>query len=360
MENKLKTIMLVDNSKLSLSTGRRVLKNEYNVYTLSSGKELLEALQETIPDLILLDVEMPYMNGYEVMEKLKENKITASIPVIFLSPLKNSGSEIKGLSLGAIDYISKPFSSALLRKRIETHLLVIEQQKELLHFNKNLREMVHEKTKDIYKLQNTLLKTITEMVEFRDGITGGHIERTQSYIRILLHNMMSRGIYEKITKDWSLDFLIQCSQLHDVGKISIPDNILMKPGKLTDEEFGIMKTHTTIGVDILEKIELTSKDDDFLKHAKLFAGTHHEKWNGSGYPYRLKSEEIPLQGRIMAIADVYDALISKRPYKEPFEHEKAVNIIKEGSGNHFDPVLTNLFIEFSDEFYEMSQKYQDD
>lgn len=357
MENTRRTVALVDNSKINLSKGKKALHNEYDVYALKSGDELFQMMREKTPDLILLDVEMPRMNGYEVIQKLKEDAITASIPVIFLATTRGAKNEMKGLSLGAIDYIVKPFSPALLRRRIETHLLVLEQQKKLIHFNNNLQKMVNEKTKTISRLQDALLKTITEMVEFRDDITGGHIERTQSYIQILLHSMMSRGIYEETTRDWSVDFLLQSSQLHDVGKISIPDSILMKPGKLTEEEFSTMKTHTILGVSILEKIELTASEPDYFHHAKLFAGTHHEKWNGTGYPNGLSGQEIPLQGRLMAIADVYDALISKRPYKEPFGHKAAAGIIKEGSGNHFDPVLVELFMEFSDEFYETSLQY---
>ena len=164
-------------------------------------------------------------------------------------------------------------------------------------------------------------------------------------------------IYDEITKDWSIDFLLQSSQLHDVGKIKIPDSVLMKAGKLTDEEFSIMKSHTTSGVAILEKIEIMADEFNYFNHAKIFAGTHHEKWDGTGYPLGLNGTEIPLQGRLMAIADVYDALVSKRPYKKPFEHDVAVSIIKDGSGTHFDPVLVELFMELSDKFYNISKQY---
>lgn len=356
MENVRKIIMLVDDSNFNLTIGKDVLKDKYDVYTLHSGGELLHVIQKKIPDLILLDIEMPGMNGYDVIKKLKKNRLTMDIPVIFLTTLADNQNELKGLSLGAVDYIMKPFSPKLLLKRIETHLLVSEQQKEMKYYNKNLQKIIYEKTKDIYKLQNALLKTVTEMVEFRDDITGGHIERTQDYIKLLLRKMISRGIYKDITMEWSLNFLLQSSQLHDVGKIGIPDSILMKPGKLTEEEYNTMKTHTTLGVSILEKIECTTNEHDFFKYAKIFAGTHHEKWNGTGYPNGLKGEEIPLQGRLMAIADVYDALISERPYKEPFDHEVAVEIIKKGSGTDFDPVLVELFMEFSDEFLVMSRR----
>jgi len=222
--------------------------------------------------------------------------------------------------------------------------------KELKYFNENLQKMVEEKTESILEMQNALLKTMAELVECRDDITGGHIERTQRGIKILLEEIKNKSVYLEETKGWDVELLLQSSQLHDVGKISISDNILKKPEKLTDEEFNDMKKHASFGEEIIEKIETLTKESDFLNYAKIFAASHHEKWDGSGYPRGLKGNSIPLLGRIMAIADVYDALTSVRPYKKAFSHEEAVRIITEGSGIQFDPQLVEVFISASEQF----------
>lgn len=350
MEKVRKKIMLVDDNITNLTIGKNALIEKYDVFTMPSAEKLFKILTKIIPDLILLDVEMPEMNGYEAIRKLKQDEKTADIPVVFLTAKNDEGSELKGFSLGAIDYIKKPFSAPLLLKRIESHLLMEEQKVELKHYNENLQDMVDEKTKTIFELQNTVLATVAELVECRDDITGEHIGRTQSFLKILVKELTRSNIYSEIVSQWDLKFLIQSAQLHDVGKIGIRDDILMKPGKLTEAEFEIMKTHTTFGVKVIEKIATNTIEGTFLSHAKIFAGSHHERWDGSGYPGGLKGEEIPLQGRLMAIADVYDALISRRPYKDPFDHERALEIIMEGRGTHFDPCLVDLFLSVADEF----------
>ncbi|MDR0495489.1 MAG: HD domain-containing protein [Treponema sp.] len=218
-----------------------------------------------------------------------------------------------------------------------------KQSEELQYFNDNLQKLVDEKTENILDLQNTLLKTMAELVECRDDITGGHIERTQNGLRIILEEIERSGLYTEETRDWNIDLLLQSCQLHDLGKITISDNILKKPGKLTAEEFATMKEHAGFGGRIIEKIETYTKKSDFLKYAKIFAVSHHEKWDGSGYPYGLAGNKIPLLGRIMAIADVYDALVSVRPYKKALTHEEAVNIIVDGREKHFDPALVEIF-----------------
>jgi putative two-component system response regulator len=219
--------------------------------------------------------------------------------------------------------------------------------------------MVAAKTKTVFELQNAILQTVAELVECRDDITGGHIERTQSFLKIMLNKLIDDGAFKDIISTWELEFLVQSAQLHDVGKISIKDSVLGKPGRLTPEEFEEMKKHTVFGESIIEKIEKNTTEQTFLTHAKIFAGTHHEKWDGTGYPKGLKGDSIPLQGRIMAIADVYDALISERPYKRAFTHDEAVKIICEGSGTQFDPILVGYFIEVADEFNEVARKYKE-
>jgi len=350
MESDKKLIILVDDNLANLKIGNNLLEEKYTVATAPSAAKMFNLLKNNTPAIILLDIDMPEMNGYEAIKLLKTTPETKNIPVIFLTAKNESEDELEGLSLGAIDYITKPFNPALLLKRIEVHLLVEGQRKELQYFNENLQKMVEEKTESVLDMQNALLKTMAELVECRDDITGGHIERTQRGIKILLEELKRNGVYLEETKDWDVNLLLQSSQLHDVGKISISDNILKKPGKLTDEEFNEMKKHASFGEEIIEKIETLTKESDFLHYAKIFAASHHERWDGSGYPRGLKENSIPLLGRIMAVADVYDALTSVRPYKKAFSHGEAVRIITEGSGTQFDPRLVEVFISAAEQF----------
>ncbi|MDR2050610.1 MAG: response regulator [Deltaproteobacteria bacterium] len=352
MANERKMIMLVDDSIANLKIGKNALSDAYDVFTLPSAGKMLELLERKTPDLILLDINMPEMNGYEAIKVLKNSPATRDIPVIFLTAKTDSGSELEGLSLGAIDYISKPFSPPLLRKRLEVHLLVESQKRELLDYNENLQRMVAEKTATVVKLQGKILETVGDLVESRDNTTGGHVQRTRRCLGILATALRERDLYREETEGWDINLLQQSSQLHDVGKISIQDSILQKPGKLTREEFDEMKKHVEFGVRIIEKIAGGDEEIVFLRYAKILAGAHHEKWNGSGYPAGLTGMDIPLLGRLMAIADVYDALTSARPYKEAFSHEKAVGIIREESGVHFEPLLVDIFTEIADRFKE--------
>jgi putative two-component system response regulator len=327
------------------------LSKNYEVYTAPSAAKLFDLLNDIDPAMILLDIEMPEMNGYEAMKILKAKENTKDIPVIFLTGKTDTENELEGLDLGAIDYITKPFQPALLLKRIEVHLLVEAQKKtletqrkELKNFNDNLQKMVDEKTKTVLELQDAILKTVADLVESRDDITGGHIERTRRGVGLLVEGLRDHPVYGREVALWDIKLLLQSSQLHDVGKIAISDSILQKPGRLTNEEFEEMKKHAAFGVQIIKRIEASTSASDFLKYAEIFAGTHHEKWDGSGYPNGLAREAIPLQGRIMALADVYDALVSERPYKKAFSHAEAVKIIQEGKGTQFDPVLTDIFV----------------
>jgi putative two-component system response regulator len=350
MENEKKLVLLVDDNPANLRIGKNVLAEKYTVATCPSAEKMFGLMENNSPAVILLDVDMPEMNGYEAIKILKSKPETKNIPVVFLTARTESDDELTGLSLGAIDYITKPFQPPLLLKRIEAHILLEDQRKELKRFNENLQKMVEEKTQSVIELQRALLKTMAELVECRDDITGGHIERTQRGIKIMMEEIEKNGLYGEETKDWDVNLLLQSCQLHDVGKISISDNILKKQGKLTPEEFNEMKKHTSFGEQIIEKIEALAKESDFLNYAKIFAASHHERWDGSGYPRGLAGNKIPLLGRIMAIADVYDALTSVRPYKDAFSHEEAVRIITEGSGTQFDPSLVEIFIRTADQF----------
>jgi putative two-component system response regulator len=300
---------------------------------------------------------MPEMNGYETIAILKDDHTLAHIPIIFLTAKSDIDNELTGLSLGAVDYISKPFSPPLLLKRIELHLLVVSQRQELIDFNNNLQQKVNEKTKTVVELQNALLTAMAELVECRDCVTGGHIERTQSYLRILINELMESHIYQDDVSQWDVDLIVQSAQMHDVGKIVIDDIILRKPGKLTREEFEKIKKHTSFGEQVINKIKKSTSEQAFLEQARILAYTHHEKWDGSGYPHGLSGQNIPLQGRLMAIADVYDALVSVRPYKKAFPHQKAVDIIHKESGSHFDPALVTLFLRVADKFENVTKEF---
>jgi putative two-component system response regulator len=352
-----KKIIVVDDNIANLKVAKSALAGIFTVFTGTSAAKMFDMLANTRADLILLDVDMPEMDGYKAIKILKDRPETKDIPVIFLTAKNDAKSELEGLGLGAIDYIYKPFLPTLLCKRVEVHLTVETQRQaletyayELRNFNEKLQQMVEEKTGKILELQSTILKTVANLVESRDDITGGHVERTQCGLAVMLEGLQDFGLYLDQMQDWDIGLLLQSSQLHDVGKISISDAILNKPGKLTPEEFEEIKKHTTFGVKIIEKIEAGTSESDFLTHAKIFAGTHHEKWDGSGYPAGLKAENIPLQGRLMSIADVYDALVSDRPYKKAFTKEEAVRIILEGKGTCFDPVLVDVFEQVADKF----------
>ncbi|GHV45099.1 two-component system response regulator [Spirochaetia bacterium] len=352
METERKLIVLVDDDLSNLRIGRNALSDAYEVYTVPSAEKLFELLKKYTPHLILLDIDMPGMDGYQAIGILKSHEETRDIPVIFLTGKSNPDNELKGLELGAIDYITKPFVSKLLNKRVELHLRLLEQDEKLRRFNGNLQVMVDEKTKNILDLQYSILKTVADLVERRDGDTGGHIMRTQRNLKILLDALIESGFYrDQIDPAWDLELITLSSQLHDVGKIAIDDSILRKPGKLDRDEFDEIKKHTTYGIEIIDRMMGNiPADNEFLKFAKIFVETHQEKWDGSGYPHGLTGEEIPLLGRVMAIADVYDALVSERPYKSAYTHEEAVRIILEGKGSHFDPVLVEMFEGISYEF----------
>jgi putative two-component system response regulator len=345
-----KKILLVDDNPVNLKMARNTLMGLYDVFTVPSAEKLFLFLEKTLPDMILLDVLMPGVNGYEAMKRLMGDPRAREIPVIFLTSKTDTGSEVEGLSLGAVDYIAKPFIPQLLLKRVETHLLMEAQKEELKYINANLERIVSAKTSAVVELQNAVLSTVSELVECRDDVTGEHVERTARTMRLIIDEMISGGTYKEEIASWDIELFLQSSQLHDVGKISIHDNILLKPARLNEDEFEEMKKHAMFGEEIIDRIQQNTSENAFLTHAKIMAGAHHEKWDGSGYPRGIAGEEIPLQGRIMAIADVYDALISKRPYKESFPHDKAMRIMRESGGTHFDPAILEAFIAASGRF----------
>jgi len=356
MEERKNCIFLVDDNIINLNAGKSVLQHKYTVITIPSGEKLLLSLKKVKPDLILLDIDMPDMDGYATIKMVKANPATADIPVIFLTGKNDSEAELLGLSLGAVDYITKPFLPPILIKRVELHLLLKEQKEKLQGFNDNLIEMVNERVNDIFLMQKAIVAWTAEVIEFRDGETGEHVERVQKYLEALLNAMEKEGLYSSETVMWDADAFLQSAPLHDIGKIKIRDDILLKKAKLSDEEFANMKLHSVYGKMLIESLQDKIPDEKFLEYAKILSHSHHERWDGTGYPDRLKGAEIPLQARMMSIADVYDALISERPYKKAFSHEEAMQIIAEGRGTQFDPNLTDLFISLSDKIKEISVK----
>ena len=355
MEDNRTKVVVVDDNEINLVVTGNAVSDEHDVFTAMSGKELFCLLENIAPDLILLDIDMPEMDGYEVIKILKQEKRTADIPVVFLTSHLDPESEVKGLNLGAIDYITKPFSRELLNKRIDMHILIESQRKALQDYNQNLEIMVDRKTQTVFGMQSLILKTVADLVESRDNITGGHIERTQSYLNFFITLLLEHGIYVDEISKWDINLFVLSSQLHDVGKISTRDGILMKPGKLSVAEFEEMKKHTTRGVSIIERIEANAPENAFLKHARILAGNHHEKWSGGGYPYGLSGDDIPLQGRLMAIVDVYDALTNVRPYKKAFSHEASIEIMKKRRGIDFDPQLCDVFMKHEKDFVAIAK-----
>ena len=351
MSNARSKIIIVDDNIANLDQGRNILKVFYEVYPAASANKLFEILENITPSLILMDIDMPSINGFEAMKKLKSDPRFSDVPVIFLTAKSDVDSEREGFDLGAVDYVAKPFSTPLLLKRIENQLLIVRKtndllatQSELKKYSSNLEKMVSEKTEEVLELQEAILSTVADIVEFRDRSTGEHIAKTQFFMKTMLDEIM-QGDNEnsEIISGWDQNLFLQSTLLHDVGKITISDLILNKPGILTPEEFEIMKTHVSAGVDIIERVIKRTKEHAFLDYSLLVIGTHHEKWDGSGYPIGLAGKNIPLEGRLMSIVDVYDACISDRPYKKAFTHEAASSIIENGAGAHFDPALVDAF-----------------
>ncbi len=352
MESIRKTVLVVDDNISSLTTAKNLLKARYEAYPVSSADRMFVILQKVLPDLILLDIEMPDMDGYEAIKRLKADKRSSEIPVIFLTSKSDEKSEMKGFALGAADYIQKPFSPPLLMQRIENQLLLGQQRKTIQRHAGELMEMVAQKDLEVFNLQNAIIRAIANLAELRDEYGGGHILRMQLLVEAMLDGLVSLRQYTDEISGWNLELILPSVQLYDIGKIAIPDSILNKTGPLDERETEIMKTHVTIGVDALNKIISDTAESDFLRHAVNMAGAHHEKWDGSGYPNGLSGRNIPLEARLVAIADVYDSLRQKRPGKKAYTHEEAMKIIKTGAGTYFDPVLTDICVYVGSKFYE--------
>jgi putative two-component system response regulator len=343
---------LVDDAEGNIDVLLATLGDEFDVRVAMDGPGALELLEEETVDLVLLDIVMPGMDGHEVFRKMKENPRTRNISVIFLSGLSEVEDEAHGLAMGAADYITKPFKPALLRARVHNQL-------ELKLYRDHLEELVRERTAEIELVQHVTIESLACLAEYRDPETGMHIRRTQHYVRELALTLRLQPKYADVLDDTYIENLHRSAPLHDIGKVGVPDAILQKPGKLTAEEFEEMKKHTIYGHDTLAAAEKQLGSNSFLRVAREMAQTHHERWDGSGYPGGLAGETIPLCGRIMAVADVYDALTSKRRYKPSFTHEAALDILREGRDKHFDPDLLDAFLAISDSVEKIAQEYAD-
>ncbi len=348
------TILVVDDTPDNLTLMSGLLREQYRVKVSNRGEKALEiASVLPQPDLILLDIMMPEMDGYEVCKQLKANPETAHIPVIFLTAKTETDDEAHGLRLGAADYLTKPVNPAILLARVSNHLQLKAHADFLRDKNLFLEQEVRRRTQEVTQVQDVTIMVLASLAETRDSDTGNHIRRTQYYVRALAEKLRDEPQYKQLLTDEYIDILFKSAPLHDIGKVGIPDRILLKPGPFDDDEFEIMKRHTLLGRNAIEHAEAQlGIEVDFLKVAKEIAYSHQEKWDGTGYPEGLKGEDIPLCARLMALADVYDALICRRVYKEPMTHEEAVDIIKQGSGSHFDPTLVRNFEQIQREFID--------
>ena len=355
------TVLIVDDTPENITLMNGLLKDRYRTRIATNGTRALAAAQlAPKPDLVLLDVMMPDMDGYEVCRRLKADAATAGIPVIFLTAKSEVEDEQRGFDTGAVDYITKPISPPIVLARVQTQLALKAAADFLRDKNAFLESEVARRTREVQVVQDVTIMAMASLAETRDNETGNHIRRTQNYVRALARRLQSNARFAPQLTDATIDMLYKSAPLHDIGKVGVPDAILLKPGKLTPEEFEVMKRHTVLGRDAIVAAEnLIDQPSTFLRTAREIAHYHQEKWDGSGYPDGLSGEAIPVSARLMALADVYDALISRRVYKPPFPHEKAVAIISEGRGRHFDPDMTDAFLAIADQFRDIAERYAD-
>ena len=361
VEKPIATVLVVDDTPDNLSLMGGLLRDHYHVKVANQGEKALKIAQgEQPPDLILLDIMMPGMDGYEVCRRLKANLHTRDIPVIFLTARADMEDERQGLALGAVDYITKPISPPILLARVATHLALKASADFLRDKSAYLEREVALRTLEVQAIQDVTIMAMTSLAETRDNETGNHIRRTQLYVKALAEHLRDHPRFAHVLTDRMVDLLYKSAPLHDIGKIGIPDAILLKPGKLTVEEFEIMKTHTTLGRNAIEEAERRlGMRVAFLSVSKEIAYSHQERWDGSGYPEGLMGDAIPVSARLMAVADVYDALISKRVYKPAFPHEQACATIVKGRGTHFDPDMVDAFVAIAQDFLRISLRYPD-
>jgi putative two-component system response regulator len=356
------TILIVDDTPDNIALLSALLKDRYRVKIATNGVKALQIAQsEPYPDLVLLDVVMPEMDGHETCRRLKQDPGTADIPVIFLTSRIEPEDEEMGLSLGAADYIAKPISPPIVLARVATQLSLKNARQFLQDQNRHLEHLVIERTRQVMQMQEATILAMASLAETRDNETGNHIRRTQAYVAALALRLRDHPRFRAVLSDDNIELLYKSAPLHDIGKVGVPDRILLKPGKLDAEEFELMKLHTVYGRDAILAVEKhLGGSNGFLTFAREIAYSHQEKWDGSGYPQGLQGDAIPVSARLMAVADVYDALISRRVYKPAFSHEEAVDIMRQGRGTHFDPDILDAFLQIEEDFRAIAHRYRDD
>ncbi len=358
---RLPTILVVDDTLDNLMLMTDLLKGRYRVKAANNGEKALRVMQgDPLPDLILLDIMMPGMSGYEVAEQLRLEPRTRDVPIIFLTAMGSTDDEIRGLEIGAVDYITKPIRPPLVLARVDTQLKIKAAADFLRDQNDYLEKEVEQRTREVMAIQDVTIQAMASLAETRDNETGNHIRRTQNYVKALAEELRDHPRFRHFLGDETIGQLFKSAPLHDIGKVGIPDHILLKPGRFTPEEFEIMKTHTTLGRDAIQHAEdQLGIQVGFLSLAKEIAYGHQEKWDGSGYPEGVAGDVIPISARLMAVADVYDALISRRVYKEGMPHAEAVEIIRQGRGSHFDPDICDAFLDHAEQFEAIAARFTD-
>jgi putative two-component system response regulator len=354
--------LIVDDSPQNLTVLGDLLSPHYKVRAANAGQRALElAVRPPLPDLILLDVMMPHMNGYEVIERLHESVATRDIPVIFTTAMSATDDEQRGLALGAVDYITKPLRPAIVLARVHTHLELKRARDALRRDNMSLEAAIAQRMRENLVIQDVTIRALARLAETRDNETGNHILRTQEYVRLLAQRVRMHPRFAEQLDERNIALIAKSAPLHDIGKVGIPDSVLLKPGKLTPEEWAIMKTHAKLGADAITRAEADALEPvKFLDYAKQVAMHHHERWNGSGYPDGLAGDAIPLAARLMAVADVFDAMISRRVYKLPIPMAQVRESMAAERGQHFDPDLLDNFIDGFEAFCDIARQHPDE
>jgi len=348
-------ILIVDDIEINRMILRDMLEDDYNIVEAASGSEAVRILfdDKILPTVVLLDIIMPDIDGFEVLDRIMANDTTRNIPVLFITAADSDDDESRGLKSGAADYITKPFNHDVVRARVDNHI-------NLARYRHKLEQLVAKKAAEVTKTYEQTLEVLATIIEYRNLESGAHIRRTTLLTEVLVYKMLEMERFRPILLAENIHSLIKASALHDIGKIGISDSILLKPGKLTPEEFDVIKSHTSIGKDVIDSIAEKLPDNDmYLRYAKDICHCHHERWDGKGYPTGLAQEAIPLSARIISIVDVYDALVSPRCYKGAYSHEVSVDIITEGGGTQFDPNIVDILPEVSPLFRSIADAHRD-
>jgi putative two-component system response regulator len=346
---KKETVLIVDDVDMNRMILDAILSDDYDILQAKDGFEAIDILYNALdlPAIVLLDIMMPEMDGFEVLDLIKSNPRTSDIPVVFITAADIESTETRGLRSGAVDYVSKPFNPEVVKARVDNHL-------ELKRYRDNLEETVEKKVQQLVRSKENMLETLAAVIEYRNLESGQHVRRTSVLSRKLVARMFDIPHYARQLNEIHHESMLKAVPIHDIGKIGVPDNILLKPGRLTPEEFEIIKTHTTIGSDIIDTLLTHEEGDEYLLHCRDICRHHHERFDGKGYPDGLLGEGIPLSARILSIVDVYDALANSRVYKPALPHEETVRIISEGAGTQFDPGIVKAFLDIRDSFQSVS------